>query len=84
MGNLKQASKEISAQDRIAALATNVNLNYIIKFNLRAMFNIYLEQGLIRRIGRLSPSTTTPAASSTTLRRTMMPASLFVLNKIDF
>ena len=43
-GNLEQASKDISAQGRINALATNVNLNHIVEFNLRAMFNGYLEQ----------------------------------------
>ena len=43
-GKLAAASKEISAQGRINALAVNCNLNHISKLNLRTLFNSYTNQ----------------------------------------
>jgi hypothetical protein len=43
-GKLAAAAKEISAQGRITALATNVNLDHICELNNRTIFETYLEQ----------------------------------------
>ena len=42
-GKLAAASKEISAQGRINALANNLNLNHISELNLRTLFSFYAD-----------------------------------------
>ena len=43
-GKLAAAAKEISAQGRINALATNCNLNHISELNLHTLFGSYADQ----------------------------------------
>ena len=43
-GKLAAATKDISAQGRITALATNCNLNHIAEMNNRVFFDTYVDQ----------------------------------------
>ena len=44
LGKLAAATKEISVQGHITALATNCNLNHIAKLNNREILDAYIDQ----------------------------------------